>query len=227
MTTARILTIASLGVVLSSQPLYAQSLSQYRAYTLEGTVASIVKSSGARDADLKTLHERPARIQELEWRAPYVPTANSAADPVRNVLFSFYDGLLYRVVVTYERDRMEGLTDDDVIQAISTAYGVLPMQARAADSLPMEMAADTTVIARWDDGASVLSLLRGGHAREFRLVLASKQLSARARTAVKEAVRLDTKEAPQRELTRRQKEVADAVVSKEKARVTNKAAFRP
>lgn len=227
MTTVRVLAIASLGVVLGTEPLFAQSLSRYRAYALESSLASIVKTSGAREADLKTLHERPTRIQELEWRAPYLPAGSAAADPVRNVLFSFYDDQLYRLVVTYERDRMEGLTNADVIESISAAYGSLPMHARAADSPRLEMPADTSVVARWDDGASVLSLVRGGYSREFQLVLISKQLSARARSAMKEALQVDAREAPQRELDQRTKELADARGSQEKARAANKAAFRP
>jgi hypothetical protein len=31
---------------------------------------------------------------------------------VRVVLFSFYDDQLYQIVVTYDRERMEGLTND-------------------------------------------------------------------------------------------------------------------
>jgi hypothetical protein len=42
-----------------------------------------------------------------------------------------------------------------------------------------------------------------------------------------EANRLDTKEAPQRELDQRRKQVAGALVAGEKARVANKAVFRP
>lgn len=227
MTTVRVLAIASLGVVLGGQPLFAQSLSRYREYTLESSLASVVKTSGAREADLKTLHERPARIQELEWRAPYVPAGSAAADPVRSVLFSFYDDQLYRIVVTYERNRMEGLTNADVMESVAAAYRALPMYGRPADSPPPEMPVDTTVVARWDDGASVLSLVRGGYAREFQLVLISKQLSARARSAMKEARLLDAREAPQRELDQRTKELADALVSREKARAANKSAFRP
>ena len=33
---------------------------------------SVIAASGARSADAKTLHKRPATIQELQWRAPYV-----------------------------------------------------------------------------------------------------------------------------------------------------------
>ena len=227
MISVRILAVASLGITLGGQPLTAQSLSRYRTYALESSVVSVAKTSGARETDLKTLHELPARIQELEWRAPYVSTGRTAADPVRHVLFSFIDDQLYRVVVTYERNRMEGLTGADVIEAVSAAYGALPMHARPTDSLPLDMPADTSVVARWDDGASVLSLLRGEYSHEFQLVLISKQLSQRARTAMKEGVRLDAQQAPQRELDRRKKQVADALASEEKARAVNKAAFRP
>jgi hypothetical protein len=227
MTIVRVLTLVLLGVVFSTPNVVAQSLSRYRAYALESSPTSIVKASGAREADLKTLHDRPARIQELEWRAPYVSAGPAAADPVRNILFTFYDDQLYRIVVTYEGDRMEGLTNRDVIESISAAYDMMPMHARAADSPLLETAADTTVVARWDDGASVLSLVRRGYSREFQLVLISKQLSGRARSAMKEAIRLDAREAPKRELDQRKKEAADALASRDKARAANKAAFKP
>jgi hypothetical protein len=227
MMTARILTIASLGIVLGAPPVVAQSLSRYRAYTLESGLASIVKASGSKVGDLRTLHERPAKIQELEWRAPYEAAGPVAADPVRGVLFTFYDDQLYRVVVSYKHERIKGLTDDDVRDSVSAAYGALPMQARAADSLPLDMPTNTTVVAQWDDGASVLSLVRGSYSNEYQLVLISKQLSTRARSAMKEALRLDTMEAPQRDLDKRSKELADSRVAQEKARAVNKAAFKP
>ena len=227
MTIVRVLGIVSLGVVLTTPDVVAQSLSRYRAYPLESSLASIVKGSGAREADLKTLHERPARIQELEWRAAYVSPGKAAPDPVRSILFTFFDDQLYRVVVTYDHDRMEGLTDGDVRESISAAYAALPMQAQAKTSVSLDMPANTTVIAQWDDGTSMLSLVRAGYSREFQLVLISKQLSARARTATKEALRLDTDEAPQRELDQRNKALADIRVAQEKARTVNRAAFKP
>jgi hypothetical protein len=227
MMSVRILAVASLAITLGGQPLTAQSLSRYRTYALESSVASIVKTSGAAEGDLKTLHERPARIQQLEWRAPYVPTERVVADPVRTVVFSFYDDQLYQVVVTYERDRMEGLTNADLIEAIGAAYGTLPLHTTSAASPPLDIPADSEVVARWDGGASVLSLVRGAYSREFQLVLISKQLSQQARSAIKEALRLDVQQAPQREVDRRTKELADARISDEKARAKNKAAFRP
>ena len=60
----------------------AQELSRYRGYVLESTLESVVATSGARETEVKTVHERPAKIQEMEWRAPYV---NSGANsPTRS-----------------------------------------------------------------------------------------------------------------------------------------------
>ena len=227
MTVVRILAMVSLGVVLSAGLGVAQSLSSYRVYTLESSLASIVKTSGARQADLTTLHVRPSSIQELEWRPPYIAPGNAPADPVRSVLFSFYDAQLYRVVVTYDRDRTQGLTDDDVLEFISHAYDALPMQARKGDKAPVAGSASTMIIARWDDGSSVLTLVRGTYSKEFQLVLTSKRLSALASRATAEALRLDADEAPQREVARRAKALDDARVTEDKARAVNKAAFKP
>jgi hypothetical protein len=58
-------------------------------------------------------------------------------------------------------------------------------------------------------------------------MLTSKALNGPARAAIKEAGRLDAKKAPQRELDQRTKQTADARVASEKARIANKAAFRP
>ena len=228
MTTVRVLAIGSLALALAAQPAAAQSLSRYRAYMLGSSVASVVKISGARQGDLKTLHERPARIQEIEWRAPYVTSGTAAADPVRNVVFSFYDDQLYRVVVTYDRDRMSGLTDADVVDAVSAAYSALPMHSRpAADRAALDMPVEATLVARWDDGASALSLVRGDFSQQFQLVLMQKQLGAQARSAIGEALRVDAQEAPQRELDRKKQAINEARISQEKARGVNKAAFKP
>jgi hypothetical protein len=227
MIVARNLRILLPALVLAAQPLSAQSLSHYREYTLESRLAAVVKTSGTAATEVKTVHERPAMIQELTWRAPYVSSDAAAADPVRSVLFGFYNDQLYRVVVTYEPRRVEGLTSADMIESISAAYGALPMPVKTGLAPPLHMGEDTTVVAAWDDGASVLTLVRGGHSRDFQLVLMSKHLTAAARTAMKDAIRMDLQEAPQRELARRNAAIADANVAREKSRTVNKAGFRP
>jgi hypothetical protein len=230
MINVRVMALASLGFVVGCQPLLAQTPFQYREYVLASSVASVVKISGARESETKTTHERPARLQELEWRAPYVRSGAQMADPVHDVLFSFYDDQLYQVFVTYDRDRMEGLTKDDLIASISTTYGVpLLRNLRTPHStLAADVHAATTILAQWEDAASMLTLTQETtYSPQFQLVLVSKALNPRARAAIKEAVRLDAQEAPQRELDQRNKAGADALIEGEKARVLNKPAFRP
>jgi hypothetical protein len=227
MTSPRALAIASV-VALGTHSVAAQDLSRYRAYTLESGVAAVVAISGARESDVKSIHERPAQIQQLEWHPAYVLRGTEGADPVEDIIFRFYNGALYQLVVTYDRGRMEGLTNDDVIASVSATYGIPPLRAAGARSVAAaDVAPDTTVVARWESQSALLALTRGSYPPQYQLVLTSKTLNGPALAAIKEAGRLDTKEAPQRDLDQRRKQTADARVASDKARVANKAAFRP
>jgi hypothetical protein len=224
MNSARVLVIAAL-LVFSAQPGSAQDLSRYRAYVLESSLASVVASSGARAPEVKTLHERPARIQELQWRAPYSSSGSTSADPVRGAVFSFYDDALYQVIVNYDRDRTNGLADSDIIESLTAVYGEPVL--RSVRTRPPATHPDALVLAQWDGPASSLTLLRDAYSMEFQLVLVSKALNTRARTAIREAGRLDAIEAPRRELEERKKQAADAAGARDKIRETNRAAFHP
>ena len=212
-------------LVFTSQLGSAQDLARYRGYVLESSLASVVATSGARSTDARTLHERPAKIQELAWRAAYVSSGSELADPVRGAIFAFYNDALYQAVVSYDRDRTEGLSNSDIIESLTAVYGE-PVP-RSTRTRPPAALLDTVVLAQWDSPASSLTLLRGAYSAEFQLVLVSKALSATARNAIREAGRLDAIEAPRRELEERQKEVADAAGARDKVRAANKAAFRP
>lgn len=231
MNTARPFVIAvgiAVGLLVVNQLASAQDLSRYRAYVLEDSLESVVAASGARVTDAKTLHTRPAAIQQLEWRAPYVTSRNTQADPVREISFAFYNDALYQVTVRYNRDRMVGLTNSDIVESLSAAYGVPTLaSAKTRTNLPAEELLDSIVLARWENAESLLTLLRGSYTPDFRLILVSKPLSARARHAVVEAIRLDAVEAPRREAAQRKKDADDASATTAKTRVANKAAFRP
>lgn len=210
------------------QAVSAQELSRYRDYALESSIDAVAAASGVRATDARTLHERPAKIQEMQWRGPYVSPGSGNADPVREIAFMFVNDALYQVVVTYNRDRTEGLTDDDIVKSVSASYGAPVLKkAISRSGLPSATLLDTLVLAQWDNVASSVTLLRDTYSPEFQLILSSKPLSAQARSAIREATRLDALEAPRRELEQRNKEVADAGAARDKARSTNKAAFRP
>lgn len=221
------LLIAAVGVLFGA-PVAAQDLSSYRDYALESSFEAVLAASGARAEDARILHQRPARIQELAWRAPYVFAEGAIVDPVEHIVFSFVDGRLYQVVVKYARGRTDGLTNSDIVESLAATYGV-PLTARPASRIApgVGVPVNTIGVARWETGTSSLALLRDEYSPEFRLVLMSKSLSTRARDSIREATRLDAIEAPRRDLERRRKEVVDADAARQKARTTNKAAFRP
>ena len=215
-----------LASVLGAQPAAAQDVSRYRDYVLESSLESVIAESGVRAADLRTVHRRPGKIDELEWRAPYVSSERERPDPVQGIAFAFYNEALYQIVVTYDRDRTDGLTDNDIVESLTATYG--PPVARPARSRPLAPLPERSVVlAQWESAASSMTLLRDAYSPEFQLILISKALNERAGQAIREATRLDTLEAPRRELERQKQDAADASAAREKARTTNKAAFRP
>jgi hypothetical protein len=228
MNIGRAFVIGTAALSLFGHVAAAQDVSRYRGYVLDSTLASVAATSGARTTDAKTIHERPAKIQELEWRAPYVSSGSALADPVRGIVFTFLDDALYQVIVSYDRDRTDGLTNSDIIGTLTAAYG--PPVLRSAKQQPTRPAAaqpDPIALAQWETAQASLTLVRASYPPEFQLILLSKPLSLRARNATREAIRLDAAEAPQRELDQRKKEAAAASAAQEQTRATNKAAFRP
>lgn len=206
----------------------AQDVSRYRDYVLESSLASVVGASGARMEDAKTIHARPAKIQELVWRAPYVGAGSERPDPVRQIAFTFYNDALYQIIVSYDGVRTDGLTNADVVETLSAAYGSPRLSSAKTPLVPPAAAdADSIVLAQWETAAASLSLVRDAYMPAFQLILISKPLSLRARTAAREAIRLDAAEAPQRESDERKRDAAAALAGREKARATNKPAFRP
>jgi hypothetical protein len=227
MNTTRPLVVAVI-LLISGQTASAQDIASYRVYALESSFDSVVAASGADSADATTLHERPATIQELLWRAPYVSSTATLADPVRQIVFTFYNDALYQVVVTYDRERTEGLTTMDLVEALSATYGVPTLASARTRAHPSaETFPDSIVLARWESAKSLVTLVRGSFTPEYQLILISKPLSTRARGAIREAVRLDAIEAPRRESEQRKKEARDASTARDKIRIANKAAFRP
>ena len=219
--------VVAVSLALCGQMASAQEMFRYRAYALESSLDSVIAASGARAADAKKLYERPATIQELQWRAPYALSGDTLADPVREIAFTFYNDALYQVIVSYDRGRTEGLTNEDIIESISAAYGLPALAtARSRTSPPVEPFPDSIVLARWETAESLVTLIRGSSIPEFQLIVISKPLSTRARSAIREAVRLDAIDALRLESEQRKKEAGDTSAARDQTRVTNKAAFR-
>lgn len=227
----RTVAICAFGVVLSTHGLEGQGRAQYRDFQLGGDLASVAALAGIKASEAKVIHQRPAVMQDLQWRpAHWMSTSTTAkTDPVQQIVFSFYNDELFRVVVDYDRERTEGLTDGDMIEAISQSYGspLAPgLKKPSAPAWALE-AESGTPISRWAGDDYAVALYRSSYATAFRLIVTSPTLEALAKTADAQSVRLDAREAPQREIARQKKEEEATRASQEKARLANKATFRP
>jgi hypothetical protein len=231
MTATRTLALV-LGLALSAQTLLAQDRSRYREFQLGSDLRSVAALAKVPASEAKTIHQRPAVIQELEWRPPYFVGGSTAVqrEPVQRILFSFYDDQLFRLAINYDRQRTDGMTASDMIDAISEAYGpaLLPRLNTSQGEASQIEAESGQPVAHWGDTDDYsVALYRSSYASEFRVIVTSPRLEALARTAIAQAVRLDEQEAPQRELARQKQAADDTRASQEKARTANKAAFRP
>jgi hypothetical protein len=219
--------LIAVAFIVSAQSSAAQDTSRYREYVLGSSLASIIAATGADAGDVRVVHERPARIEELRWR-PIVGYGDGPVDPVRQIIFLFCDGALYQVLVDYDQLRTAGLSQADLIEALSATYGEpVPATKRTRATPPAGARTDTLVVARWESADSLVTFLRDAYMQEFQLVVASKATGTRARAASREATRLDALEAPRREADQRIKDAADERARQKKSRDANKAAFRP
>ena len=205
----------------------AQDLSRYREFQFGMNLPAIAKQVGLEPSEAKVIHRRPALIQELNWQ-PQVSLTSSQADPVRAIFFSFYNGELFRIVVNYDRYKTEGLTTEDVVEAISAKYGTATKPVAEVIFSSSQVYNDSeVVIARWEDSQYSFNLFRSSYQPTFGMVGFSKRLDALARAAIAEAIRLDEQEAPQREIDRQKKQDDVNRAAQEKARLANRPNFRP
>jgi hypothetical protein len=214
----------------------SHDLSMYREFRFGADLLAVAKQAHVKPSEARMIHERPAVIQELAWQAPY-KRSSPRADSVKDILFSFYNGELFRIVVTYDPERIAGMTAEDIVEAVSAKYGnaTMPVAGIILSSTQFyndggeKIISDRTekIIARWEDTLYSFNLFQPSYQSTFGMVMYSKRLDALARTAIVESVRLDKQEAPRREIERQRKKDEENRGRQEKARQANKAPFRP
>jgi len=204
----------------------AGDFSKYRNFEFGSDLATVAKQAASDPSQAKVIHSRPTLIQELEWR-PQPLGASSRAESAQEVLFSFYDGQLFRIQVDYDRYQTEGLTVDDFVDALSATYGPAAKVAAPAKVAPGRYDDQEEIVAQWQDSQYRFDLIRLSYGPTFRLVGVMKRLEAPAEAANLEAKRLDDLEAPQRDAARLASEQEAAKSKSEKARLVNKPKFRP
>jgi hypothetical protein len=204
-----IFVLAIVMILLSTPLIHAEDLSRYRNFSFGMTLADISKELGVKPADVTVVHEHPALIQELTWWPPQPYGSSRPAEPVGQVRFSFDNGALYRMLVTYDDTAVKGLNDEDMIRVISTKYGTATRPV-AEVNFPTNPSYHATekVIARWDDSQYSVNLFRSSSGT-FAIVMFTKQLDAQAGASIAESVKLEQQEAPQREAARAKKAADD------------------
>jgi hypothetical protein len=226
MTISGSLTISLLCATLGTCLLPAADFSSYRGFQFGMNLARAAEKAGMKPSEAKLEDQRPVLIQVLDFQPNLFNSAVAKDDPVSEITLSFSDGELFRMAVVYDRYKVDGMTAEDMIQALSKTYGTATTP-KAEITFHSYYGDTTPVIARWEDSEYSYNLIRAEDRSTFGLVLYSKALDARAQTGMIEAARLDALEAPQKEAERVKKQAEENQAEQEKSRLANKASFRP
>ena len=211
-------------ILLSAPLVRGQDLSKYRNFSLGMSLPELSSQVDLRPLETKLIQKHPAVIQELAYWPGGSSDYSRQTDSVWQIFFSFYNGALFRILVTYDQDATHGLTAEDMVEAVSTKYGT-PTRPVGEISFPTNELYRSTekVIASWEDSQYSINLVRSRVLNSFSLVMFSKRLDAQAEAAIAKSLKMEGDEDPQREIDRQKKE-ADHL---EAARQKNRKIFRP
>jgi hypothetical protein len=204
----------------------AGDLSGYRNFAFGAAVETVAEQVGGARSETSVLHHRPALIQEISWR-PQPPGPSVHNESAEEVTFTFLDDKLYRVEVVYDRNETKGLTNQDLVAAISEQYGVASIPARSQAAQEQVFGDQGEVLAEWRDEQHRFELWRFAYGPTFKLVGLQVGLESKFRNALAEAERLDALEAPAQEAARAAKADDAAKAADKASRTRNKPNFRP
>ena len=216
--------ISLVMILLSAPSIRGQDLSKYRDFSLGMSLPELSSQVDLRPLQAKLIQKHPAVIQEMTCWPGSSSDYSRQTDSVRQIFFSFHNGELFRILVTYDQDATHGLTTEDMVQAISTKYGT-PTRPVGEISFPTNELYRSTekVIAWWEDSQYSINLVRSTFLNSFALFMFSKRLDAQVEVALAKSIKLEGQEEPQKEIDR-QKKVTDGL---EAARQKNRKIFRP
>jgi hypothetical protein len=183
------------AIICSPHVLTAQSFTSYRQFELGSGVAAISTETKTAPSDTKTIHQRPAPLQQRDWRPSRWSTGTSgpSSDPVAQIAFSFCDDDLFRMVIGYGAEWTEGMTTPNLVEAITAVYR--PPLTGTARSLNQPAARPEgdfgSLLARWGDAGHAVALYKTlSYRGTFRLVVTDLALAKLASTAESEARRM-------------------------------------
>jgi hypothetical protein len=212
------------ALLLLAPTLHSQELAKYRGFSIGMSVANVLKVSDQRLEDVKTMHARPMLIQELTWWSPGTPGHPSQYENVDQIVFSFANGELYKISVTYARTSTAGMTAPDMVKSISAKYGpAASVQSEIDPAMDAMYNMKPGPLASWKDSKYSFDLIRTPYSDHFGLVIYSQQVNADVELATAESVKLEEQERPEKEASAKKKEADDLEAAREK----NQKSFRP
>ena len=212
------------ALLLAAPMLRAQDFSKYRGFSVGTSLATVLKHTDKKLTDVNVTHAGRPLFQEVTWWPPNIPGTSFLADSVEQILFSFYNGALFKISVTYDRPSTEGLTEEDMVKSISAKYGPATIVPQEIDSATSDQYnSRQKPVATWEDAQYSFTLVRSSFGDALGLVAFSKRANAQAEFAIAEAVKLDEQEGPKRDAERQKKQMDDLEVMRQK----NQKSFRP
>ena len=217
--------VISLSLVLLATPVISgQDLSRYRKFVLGASLAAISKQVGKDEGQATLISQSPALIQQMTYWQVDTPDDSSRMVPISHITLDFYNGALYRIVVVYDDKAVEGLTEEDMVKAISARYGNGVRLYPEIDFPSHDVySSPGKVIAQWEDSQNSVTFFHSTGLESFGLAVFSKRVNAQAEAAIVESAKLAKEQAPQKEIDRQKKEVDDLDLAREK----NMKSFRP
>jgi len=225
MKTAGSVLISFLMILLVAPLVHGQDLSKYRGFSFGMSRAEVAGQVAPQTLQTKMVFKHPAIVEEATWWPRDSSGALQRVEPVWQVLFTFYNGELSKILVTYDSQATKGLTVEDMVVAISGQYGTAtrPNVPLSFPTNELYMSSEI-VTARWEDSQYSLNLFRSSFLNSFGLVMFSKRLDGQVRTAFAESLQQENQvEDPQEESARLRTEVDKLEVTRQK----NKKTFRP
>src|SRR5580700_5564307 len=198
------------ALLLSAPMLCAQDYSSYRGFTFGASLTSVLKQTDQKLADVNVTHSAPSLFQEVTWWPPNVTGPSYRTDSVEQILFSFHNGSLYKMSVSYDQGSTEGLTAGDMMKSISAKYGAVTGVATVVDpGSNADYDGKGRLVASWENAQSSVSLVRSSFSERFGLIIYSKQANAEAELAIAESVLLEKQNGPQKAAEREKRQSDD------------------
>ena len=222
----RLLVIALL--CLATYPsLGAQPRTDYRTYRMGDDVKAIARQI-VLPAPAATARRVRGPVLELRWRVQYVRGSTPSNDPVALLVFSFYDDRLFQIVIDYSPDRTDGMTEADMVAAVSRVYGAPAKRTNPPSPVGLDPQRRTdSVVAQWTNGELRVALLSIRDQTAFRMIVESIPLERLASVAGATEASADIGNWASTEGGRLAGGIERGGAAREKLRLANIAAFIP